>query len=271
METDVTIILHALRLAAIVSCLSCGTAQAFDKVAIPSRDGVDLTGWLARPAGAGPAPVVIGLHGCAGLYNHSGEIGARETDWSKRLNDAGFAVLLVDSFSPRGIKTLCNSRERTLTPAGRARDAFAALDWLATQGFADPSHVSIIGWSNGGSTALRVAGDREARRLRHVIAFYPGCSGLLKRDWRPQTDTTIFQGLADDWTPAAPCQELAQRSGARFFGFPGAYHDFDHPHLTLRERKAAYSQRPDGLVTIGSNPQARAKAIEAVMTILKTP
>ncbi len=267
-----TTMLHrAVRLAAILSCLSGGAARAFDKVAIPSRDGVELLGWLSQPAAPGPSPVVIGLHGCAGLYSRSGEIGARETDWSRRLNEAGFAVLLVDSFSPRGIKTLCNSRERSLTPAGRARDAFAALDWLAGQRFADARRVSLIGWSNGGSTALRVAGDREASRLRHVIAFYPGCRVLLKRDWRPHTDTAIFQGLADDWTPAAPCQELAQRSGVRFVGFPGAYHDFDHPSLKLRERKAAYSQRPDGLVTIGSAPEARAKAIEAVMAILKSP
>ena len=246
-------------------------AQAFDKVSIPSRDGVALTGWLALPAATGPSPVMIGLHGCAGLYNRAGEIGARESDWSQRLNTAGIAVLLLDSFGPRGIKSLCNDRERALTPAGRARDAFAALDWLSGQGFADPKRVSVIGWSNGGSTALRVAGEREASRLRHVIAFYPGCSPLLKREWRPHTDTAIFQGLADDWTPAAPCQELAQRSGLRFVGYPGAYHDFDHPNLRLRERQAAFSQRPDGLVTIGSDPAARAQAIEAVMGILKNP
>lgn len=267
-----TTMLHrAVRLAAILSCLSCGGALASEKVSFPSRDGGELAGWLSRPAAPGPAPVVIGLHGCAGLSTRTGEIGPRETDWSRRLTAAGFAVLLVDSFGPRGIKALCNSRERSLTPAGRARDAFAALDWLEGQGFADPKRVSVIGWSNGGSTALRIAGDREARRLRHVIAFYPGCRVLLKRDWRPQTDTAIFQGLADDWTPAAPCRELAQRSGARFVGFPGAYHDFDHPNLPLRERKAAYSQRPDGMVTIGSDPEARARAIAAVMAILKTP
>lgn len=118
---------------------------------------------------------------------------------------------------------------------------------------------------------MRIAGDERARSLSHVIAFYPGCRGFLQREWRPQTDTVIFQGLADDWTPAAPCQELAERSGARFIGYPGAYHDFDHPNLGLRERKAAFSQRPDGLVTIGSDPAARAQAIEAVMGVLARP
>lgn len=259
-------------LVALVSlAAAASSASAFEKVSFPSRDASPLVGWLVRPAGAGPFPVVIGLHGCAGLYARSGEINARESDWSQRLTAAGYAVLLVDSFGPRGIKALCNDRERTLTPAGRARDAFAAIGWLEKQGFAAKQRVALIGWSNGGSTALRVAGTPEAKRLRHVIAFYPGCRVILKRGWQAQTDTAIFQGLADNWTPAAPCEELARSGGARFVGFPGAYHDFDHPSLKLRERKAAYSQRPDGMVTIGSDPKARAEAIDAVMAILRKP
>ncbi len=248
---------------------AAGPASAFEKVGFPSRDSGELVGWLARPPGAGPYPVVIGLHGCAGLYTRSGEINARESDWSQRLTGAGYAVLLVDSFGPRGIKALCNERERSLTPAGRARDAFAAIDWLEKQDFALKQRIVLIGWSNGGSAAMRVAGAPEARRLRHVIAFYPGCRVILNRGWQAQTDTAIFQGLADDWTPAAPCEELARSGGARFVGFPGAYHNFDHPNLPLRERKAAYSQRPDGMVTIGSDPKARAEAIDAVMAILR--
>jgi len=258
-------------IALIALAAAASSASAFEKVSFPSRDSSDLVGWLARPAGAGPFPVVIGLHGCAGLYKRSGEINARENDWSQRLTSAGYAVLLVDSFGPRGIKALCNDRERSLTPAGRARDAFAAIDWLEKQSFAAKQRIALIGWSNGGSTALRVAGAPEAKRLRHVIAFYPGCRVILKRGWQAQTDTAIFQGLADDWTPAAPCEELARVGGARFVGFPGAFHDFDHPSLKLRERRAAYSQRPNGMVTIGSDPKARAAAIDAVMAILKRP
>ncbi|RYE35307.1 MAG: dienelactone hydrolase family protein [Hyphomicrobiales bacterium] len=258
-------------LALLSLAVTAAPATAFERVALPSRESGDLVGWLAQPAGTGPFPAVIGLHGCAGLYARSGEINARESDWSQRLTAAGYVVLLVDSFGPRGIKSLCNERERALTPAGRARDAFAAIDWLDRQSFVQKQRIALIGWSNGGSTALRVAGAPEAKRLRHVVTFYPGCRGFLKRGWQAQTETAIFQGLADDWTPAAPCEELARSGGARFVGFPGAYHDFDHPSLRLRERKAAHSQRPDGLVTIGSDPKARAEAIDAVMAILRKP
>lgn len=87
-------------------------ANAFEKVSFPHAICLISWGWLARPAGTGPFPVVIGLQWLRRALQRSGEINARESDWSQRLTSAGFAVLLVDSFGPRGIKALCNDRER---------------------------------------------------------------------------------------------------------------------------------------------------------------
>jgi dienelactone hydrolase len=265
------ILLRLLALAGVTLAL-LSPGKAMDTVSFASRDGTVLTGWLARPAGAGPFPAVVAMHGCSGLWTRSGRINARESDWTARLVAAGFVVLLPDSFRPRGLSSLCNDRDRALRPAGRARDAFGARDWLAQQRFVSAGHIGLIGWSNGGSAALHAAGDPAAAGpggFAAVIAFYPGCRVILNRGWRAKTPTTILHGLADDWTPAAPCQELAERGGARFTGYAGAYHNFDHPDLPLRERKAAYSQRPDGQVTIGTDGAARAQAIAAVMAILR--
>jgi dienelactone hydrolase len=251
---------------------TAGGASAMEQVSFASRDGTALSGWLAKPEGAGPFPAVVALHGCAGLWTRSGAMNARENDWSARLVAAGYAVLLPDSFRPRGLGALCNDRDRTLTPRGRAQDAFGARDWLARQPFAAGRPVSLIGWSNGGSTALHVAGDAAAagaNGFHAVIAFYPGCRVILKRGWSARVPTTILHGLADDWTPAAPCGELARTGGARFSGYDGAYHNFDHPDLKLRQRRAAFSQRPDGLVTIGTDAQARRQAIAETMAILQ--
>ncbi|MGH6781075.1 MAG: dienelactone hydrolase family protein [Sphingomonadaceae bacterium] len=260
---------------ATIAALAFATpARAMEQITFPSRDGTALTGWVAKPVGSGPFPAVIALHGCSGLWRGSGGLSARESDWSARLVAAGFIVLLPDSFRPRGIVALCNDRERSLRPADRANDAFGAADWLANQPFAKASGMHLIGWSNGGSTALHVAGNRAAagpRGFRAIIAFYPGCRIMLRRGWRARVPTTILQGLADDWTPAAPCAELARQGGARFVGFAGAYHDFDHPDLPLRERNAAYSQRADGKVTIGTDAVARSRAIGEVMAILRAP
>jgi dienelactone hydrolase len=247
-------------------------AQALEQVAFASRDGTTLSGWLSRPDGPGPFPAVVLLHGCAGMWTGSGKLSARETDWTARLVGAGYAVLLPDSFRPRGLTALCADRDRSLRPADRAQDAFGARDWLARQSFIASGRVGLIGFSNGGSTALEVAGKAAAAGpagFRALIAFYPGCRVLLKRGWSAHAPTTILHGLADDWTPAGPCQQLASKGGAKFVGYPEAYHGFDHPNLPLRERKAAYSERADGLVTIGTQAEARAQVIAATMGILQ--
>jgi dienelactone hydrolase len=247
-------------------------AQALEQVAFASRDGATLSGWLSKPEGPGPFPAVILLHGCAGLWTGSGKLSARDADWTARLVGSGHAVLLPDSFRPRGISSLCTDRDRSLTPADRAQDALGARDWLAQQPFVVSGRVGLIGWSNGGSTALEAAAEPDAAGpggFRAIIAFYPGCRVLLKRGWTAHAPTTILHGLADDWTPAAPCQRLASKGGAQFVGYPEAYHDFDHPNLPLRERKAAYSERADGMVTLGTQAEARAQAIAATMAILQ--
>ncbi len=259
-----------LGLAAVVSAGLSTMSSAMEPVAFTSRDGTALTGLMAKPAGDGPFPAVVAMHGCSGLWTASGKLSARESDWSQRLVAAGYVVVLPDSLRPRGLGALCNERDRTLTPAGRARDAFGALDWLARQPFAAKGRTGLIGWSNGGSTVLHVAGSRDAASaFKTIAAFYPGCRVILNQGWSARVPTAILHGLADDWTPAAPCEELARLGGARFTGFAGAYHNFDHPNLPLRERRAAYSQRPDGKVTIGSNPEARDRAIAMVMALLK--
>lgn len=246
-------------------------AQALESVSFRSRDGTMLTGLLARPQGPGPFPAVVAMHGCAGLWTGSGRVSAREEDWSQRLVAAGYAVLLPDSFRPRGLGALCNDRDRSLTPRGRAQDALGGADWLAAQPFIAPGQTSLLGWSNGGSTALHVAGSAAARAFHKVVAFYPGCRVILKSGWRAHVPTGILHGLADDWTPAAPCEKLAAQGGAQFTGYPNAFHNFDHPDLPLRERRAAYSQRSDGMVTIGTDASARRQAIAQTMAILAGP
>lgn len=248
-----------------------GEARALEAVSFPSQDGTTITGWLQKPAGNGPFPALVALHGCAGLWT-KGALNARHADWGDRLQAAGFVVLFPDSYRSRGFESVCTARERGITPKGRARDAFGAAAWLEHQPFVARGRIGLLGWSNGGSTALHVAG--EAARpasgdFRTVVAFYPGCRVVARAGWTARVATTILHGAEDDWTPAAPCQQLAGAGGARFVGYPGAYHDFDHPALPLRSRKAAYSQRPDGLVTIGTHEPSRQDAINRVMAIFR--
>jgi poly(3-hydroxybutyrate) depolymerase len=95
------------------------------------RQATPLTGYLLRPAGGGPFPAIVALHGCSGVGSRDRVLSQRHADWGDRLVRAGYVVLFPDSFGPRGAKSLCSTRDRVIRPAGRADDARGAAAWLA--------------------------------------------------------------------------------------------------------------------------------------------
>lgn len=222
---------------------------------------------LHKPAGKGPHPAIVTLHGCAGM-NSGGGLNARDQDWAARLKSAGFVVIQPDSFGSRGLGSQCSQRDRSVGGAERAADAFSAARWLVDQGLAQPGRIGALGWSNGGTAALHVAraGSGNGVSIKQVVAFYPGCRTFADRGFA--APLTILHGLADDWTPAEPCQKFAS---ARFIGYPDAHHDFDHPSMPMRTRQAAFTAAGGpGTVTMGTHGPSRAKAIGTVMSIFRS-
>jgi dienelactone hydrolase len=127
--------------------------------------------------------------------------------------------------------------------------------------------AGLVGWRQHVLAAGRVAPDVPSGLLRGLIAFYPGCRGAAaKPGWKPVVPLLILMGESDDWTPAAPCHVLAGRTGSAvtLVTYPGAYHDFDAP-VPVRERAGIpSSQRGDGGVHVGGDPDARADAMRRV-------
>lgn len=83
----------------------------------------------------------------------------------------------------------------------------------------------------------------------------------------------ILIGASDDWTPAAPCLELAERVRAaggpmEIVAYDGAFHDFDAPNVPTRIRKNV-ATTPTGTATVGTNEEARRAAIERVEWLLR--
>jgi dienelactone hydrolase len=61
----------------------------------------------------------------------------------------------------------------------RADDAFSAFDYLIEKKLAKPDEVYIMGYSNGGTTALVSMTTQEADHSHHFAAAFavaPGCS-----------------------------------------------------------------------------------------------
>ncbi|MGL5445705.1 MAG: dienelactone hydrolase family protein [Rhabdaerophilum sp.] len=228
--------------------------------------GDGLRAVLHKPSGKGPFPAVVTMHGCAGM-NSGGKLNARDQDWATRLRASGFVVIQPDSFGSRGLGSQCGTSNRSISTTDRSADAFAVAKWLVDQGFAKPDKIGALGWSNGGTSVMHVArrGSAQGVTFRQVVAFYPGCRTFADRGFA--SPLTILHGLADDWTPAEPCQKFA---GVRFIGYPGAHHDFDHPSMALRTRQAAFTAAGGpGTVTMGTHGPSRAKALSTVMAIFR--
>ncbi|MCU0884571.1 MAG: dienelactone hydrolase family protein [Beijerinckiaceae bacterium] len=265
----------------LASCLATGTAVAQpEMVRIPAEE-VELVAALYRPSGPGPHPAVIALHGCGGLFNRSGAPTARHADWGQRLADAGFLVVMPDSFRSRGLGSQCGISNRSVRPSReRVADVLATKIWLQARSDVKASAVSLLGWSNGGSTVL--AAVRSDRRpgdaspdIARAVAFYPGCRGQAESSsFRTRLPLLIMIGEADDWTPAAPCKALAEAARARGEAldlklYPGAYHDFDHPGRPVTERRdLAFTADGSGTARAGTNPAARQDALARVPAFL---
>ncbi len=216
------------------------------------RDHVMLRGFLAKPDGDGPFPTVALFHGCSGPITRKGRIAIRERTWMNRFVAAGYAVLLVDSFNPRGYRTICTTRDRPITAEeDRPYDAYAALAWLRRQPFVRADRVGMMGWSHGAMTALATISDATIKQVGWTapgfvtaVAFYPGCLKLSKTDYSTKVPLLMQLGAEDDWTPARYCHRLEKK--IRDHGgtveadiYAGAYHAFDNPTGRVHERSTS--------------------------------
>jgi dienelactone hydrolase len=209
-------------------------------------------GELYRPAGTGPFPAVLVMHGCSGVSeNHRA--------WSSRLASWGYLALMIDSFRPRHVNSVCYGGGNPV-PDLRAQDAFNAATYLRTQPDVVPDRIGLVGFSHGGSTALLAALERMVpvvrggRPFQAIVAYYPGCS------YKPPfsiaaTDVLILIGKNDDWTKAENCEKFVAGKAAmphapQIVVYPNAVHAFDGwgaPHLLADHM-------------VGGNPEAAADA-----------
>jgi len=193
---------------------------------IEQQPGVELSGELYRPAGDGPFPAVVMLHGCNGPFSRS-----VADAFGTRFAALGYVLLIVDSFGPRDIKQRCFV---DVGPSvDRVMDAYGALIYLAEQRSVDPDRIAVLGYSQGAMVALSAVELNGVstlfdRRFRTAIAYYPTCDVTVA----VAVPTVILIGELDDWTPARDCRNaVARRTGegapVKLFVYPDAYHGFN--------------------------------------------
>ncbi len=192
--------------------------------------GLPLWGHLDKPAGTGPFPAVVLMHGCNGIR-------PTHARWASQLTRMGYVTLILDSLGPRSVFDVCKTPLRTASPQVRAFDAHGALAYLQGLPFVDGARIGVVGWSHGGNSVLAAVNDigvtaKLPQGFKAAIAFYPYCIG--GGDYT--LPTLILLGEADDWGPVSQCQELKAQSkngGAsiELVAYPGVFHGFDVPEL----------------------------------------
>lgn len=228
----------------VLACVLAGCAAVGDSslsipplnVAGARKPSNPLTATLILPPGPGPFPAVIVLHGCGGLSS------SRMADWSSRLNSWGYAAVILDSFGPRGVDTVCDpSAQHLVTPADRAGDVLSTAVYLRSLPRIDGNRIGVLGLSHGGTTAAWVTQRRYATvfpgLLRASVDYYGPCRS-------PETYGDVpllaLAGDADDWgNSALTCHAFAAKlpQGAPFevHTYPDTYHAFDNARSTARK------------------------------------
>ena len=251
-------------------------------VYFPSADGrTGLVGYLFQPAGPGPWPAMVMLHGRGGPYSsndnadctyvgvtivspcNAGTLSRRHMMWGEYWSAHGFLALLPDSFGPRGKAhgfgrfTHDDSDRADVNELSvRPLDAEGALAYLRGRGDVVAGQIYLQGWSNGGSTALNVM-IRQGHQAgyRGALVFYPGCgeSALLAPTLFAGAPIAMFLGSDDEEVSPVICQHVAERS--RHDGipidvtvYPGATHDFDDPSARRQSAPGNQAAMDDALV-----------------------
>jgi dipeptidyl aminopeptidase/acylaminoacyl peptidase len=114
-------------------------------VAMPARDGMELTGWLYEPPGGGFMGAMIFLHG--------GPEGQARPDYSEifpELLDAGITVLTPNVRGSGGFgRSFSHADDRQLR-FGAIDDVADCVRFLVEQGLVAENRVACCGWSYGG-------------------------------------------------------------------------------------------------------------------------
>jgi dienelactone hydrolase len=229
-------------------------AHAQEKVFFPSADFANIYemsrakgkptqvfGYLTMPSNSvtGKVPVVVIAHGSAGIEKKDREF------WAPYFNKLGFAALVVDSFTPRGVTRTVDDQS-LVSRAASTVDAFYALKFLASDSRFDRNKIGIIGFSRGGTAANHTATMtfrnnvlRENKDLQFAfhIPMYLNCSdtGYRKKNSFDKTGAPMLflLGGRDDYTPAAQCNGLLKGMQAEYKNvidyrvYEGANHSFD--------------------------------------------
>ena len=199
---------------------------------------VVVTGELRIAQGSGRLPVVVLIHGSAGM-------GPNIEFWTREFNEMGVSTFALDGFTGRGL-TEVTTDQALLGRLNMILDVYRVLDILANHPRVDPSRIALMGFSRGGQGALYASlkrfhhmWNRSGIEFAAYISFYPDCMTTYQSDTEvADRPIRIFHGTADDYNPVGTCRAYVERlrsagRDVQLSEYPNVPHAFDNP---LRSR-----------------------------------
>jgi dienelactone hydrolase len=227
---------------------------------------------VMKPDGSGPFPTALIYSGCDGPRDNAER-------WGAMLDARGWAAIIVDSHTPRGLtryevwRLVCAGQ--LFMGSERAGDVLVSIADARRMPFVDPRNMVLIGASHGGWAIMDLLALDPPRRLPFnlaalppgpadplegvvgMILLYPYCgdANLARHGWRRPIPTLFLLSAEDYVAPAERCREIADRLAAagrpvEVVSFEGVTHAFD------QEQHSPVSP-------LAFDPQATARALEA--------
>src|SRR5262245_31585747 len=152
-----------------------GKALSFP--AAPQPFGFAKANRMFKPDGGGPFPGLVILPVCSGhaKWRHAFDL------WAKAALDRGYAVLVVDPLTPRGVGGENCVPPVKVTTSRFRKDAIDAAEHLRKQAFVDGGRIGLLGLSLGAMAGLGAADEKYAGpagkpAFRAIVSIYPACS-----------------------------------------------------------------------------------------------
>ena len=159
----------------------------FDKVGGKARE---IPAWVYKPAGAGPHPVLINIHGGPeGQSQPTFSISVQQ--WAVEL---GYAVIAPNVRGSTGYGKTYVALDNGMKREDSVKDIGALLDWIATQPDLDARRVVVIGGSYGGYMVLasmthyndRLRGAIDIVGISNFVTFLESTAGYRRDLRRPE-------------------------------------------------------------------------------------
>lgn len=188
---------------------------------------------------------------CIWLIHGSGGISTNEDIWVERAFNEGYTVIIVDSYSNRGIfKQMWETiDEYRISPKQRADDIINSFNFLQNKKhvipFANLDQSIAVGFSDGGTACIWLQQIDYPDIWKNTFSLYPG----LKPTVIPEelykirnTKTHIFVGELDNWTPAFYDIDYQKITNCNLTIWPDTHHSFskpgmDHYHANILNHK----------------------------------